>query len=1098
MLGLDTDMNVNRQFPSLQSAFFQPLSGEVEVNYKSGASFRGQVLDYKKIGRGIFTWPNGARYEGEYEDNVRTGKGIQLWSDGSQYEGQFQNDLRHGEGEHIWTNREKYNGKFFKDHRHGNGAYTWPDGSTFKGTFYMDRKEGYGIFTFANGNQFEGLYKEDEREGPGVMTYPDHTQDVGLWHGEKLIKMCTAIPNAFAMKKHPDFDFDPKEHVQYLDLNDPSGQEAFENNLKDANVYQPDSNVTEKVTNIFNIALDPRSLAVNKESFDNEFYPKSEGKKKTQEKVKVWNKTPSLIAMQKHSYKHLYGKKSVSYSVDKILSGDRSKFGNKGPIELASEELIKAATEGNVNKVEDLLNSGNVSPDVADSNGNTVLLAASVNWHIDVINSLLNHGADVNKLSDEGCSALAAACIFFYPKESFLFNIAERYLEKQKDVQLRVNVDQSKQPQQQSSQGPHTPKSILSKRLTGSKKGSNMQIQEDLLSDGTVSGNNDDESGKDVKDCTHKKQQFCVENSNCSKVTLVTDTDKDLEEFDSNVSLKYYKIEISDQLIERCATQLSMNEKVVSRKQGYSNEDLGTARNLAVLKNERERMKLTLDLLLRRGADPNASSVPMPVLFFAIKAADVDMVKLLLAKNASTITKLPKQKGGLSPLHIAAAIPGEEGVLLTELLLKAGADPNVRAKEDDSFLNKTLMEEWNKDPICAESQALLGGRTPLHIACARDDDYKNITRVVHLLLQHGANSSLLCNGFSPLALCITSGNDMSVDELLVFGNDVSLPLTHGVGSALCASTNTQYEHRRPLSGRLNLIDKLVRAGANVLAPIFIGPKRNVGTVVDYAYYIFNQDSYIAKTPYHALTHSQRETFINRRKLLEHIGDILRTKAVEREKRRLDDEQRDGVRSVSPSSGFVYIGAGAPLPPDAKIPKSLQGQIHAHGDAAAMVKFDSGLEKISSLLSGDTGRGKVPRDEDSIFEIKPLFRYCYQCGRSVFVRLSACTRCKEVYYCSKACKLKAWNARHKDECIRIGGKSRSPSPTSRQQLAESPTSATYPDKGRRTTVSDLNKDRQAIRMHVSRKGLSLSASSKKSKDLPWKTVDGHYIDNYSFV
>lgn len=36
------------------------------------------------------------------------------------------------------------------------------------------------------------------------------------------------------------------------------------------------------------------------------------------------------------------------------------------------------------------------------------------------------------------------------------------------------------------------------------------------------------------------------------------------------------------------------------------------------------------------------------------------------------------------------------------------------------------------------------------------------------------------------------------------------------------------------------IDKLVKAGANVLAPIAIGPKRNMGTVVDYAYYMFYQ------------------------------------------------------------------------------------------------------------------------------------------------------------------------------------------------------------------------------------------------------------------
>lgn len=74
---------------------------------------------------------------------------------------------------------------------------------------------------------------------------------------------------------------------------------------------------------------------------------------------------------------------------------------------------------------------------------------------------------------------------------------------------------------------------------------------------------------------------------------------------------------------------------------------------------------------------------------------------------------------------------------------------------------------------------------------------------------------------------------------------------------------------------------MIHYGADILQPVVYGARNHVGSVVDYAYYMYNGDARVAHTPYHSLTVEERETHNARKNLLNHLSKRFRESVDER-------------------------------------------------------------------------------------------------------------------------------------------------------------------------------------------------------------------------
>nr|XP_061831490.1 ankyrin repeat and MYND domain-containing protein 1-like isoform X1 [Nerophis lumbriciformis] len=899
---------------------------------RHGATLRCQ-LDKKKARPGTPPSPG-------VVEQRRQGRGVQESFDGSKYEGEFVNGLKHGKGKYTWKSGEFYEGSFYKDYRHGDGVYCWPSGHTFIGKFYLNWREGYGQQLFPDGATFKGLYQADQRFGPGVLSVSSGHQDVGFWYGKHLIQLCHTAQDSFSLK-----DF--TEYADFLEETTSHCQSQIETEegwlLEDKDIaLSPD--IERYSINGDHLPLPPG----RRREFDQHFYGKLW--EPDEHEYQGYKRDPhadmsTRARMLLHIHKHRQQAEHLDWNVSAILSLERDRFGPKGALEVASELLIHQATRGERQAVMKILTDGIIHPDVADFQGHTALIAATVNCHNDVVQLLLDMGADIDKLNNEGMSALAVCHVLYYPIQSLCTLAGLTPKAQISPVDSPIYFTYTKR---------------LKRQVRTTSEDSKSEEDADQIvtdfSEAEGSDKDDDESEEEQMQLSElsiqvKDDDFILGTVKWKKyssgnveLSLQQDSNQNLtpaHSFASTSSVYSFHIEVTEEVLQHAAEALShtgFNQRCATQE---------TVRKMASMKFMHRVRLTTMNLLLDQGADPNVCRVPLPVLFLAIMAADTETVKKLLLGGARTDISLSPKWKGFYPLHVAAAVPGPEGPRITKLLLQRNplTKPDALAcNQDDVYELDTLSSMTRQSCRSEKPLPKEGGQTALHIACQRVTDHYNASKVVSLLLSYKASTDLIWSGHSPLSLAIASGNNMAAEELLKIGADPNLPLGRGLSSALCALVNFSY---RVDASRIKLLEMLDKAGADILMPVQVGDI--LGTAVDYAYQSFNQDSGIANTPYHALNMTERETFQTRRQLLSMMGNMLKKAVAQRER---GQQQREEY-----------------------------------------------------LLQNDPNTS---------------FKFCYYCGCSSNVKLTACTRCHKVYYCSMACKLKAWDERHKDECQRDAG------------------------------------------------------------------------------
>lgn len=528
--------------------------------------------------------------------------------------------------------------------------------------------------------------------------------------------------------------------------------------------------------------------------------------------ILAWNNEPHFLEVIKHCFRHRHMEENVSFGVEQVLKANRKCFHKHGVYENACCYFLMFCSEGHELEVLQLATDFVINPDLCDSRGNTGMIFGAARDRVKIINNLLNLGANVDSINDDGLTPLTMSILRYIAIENkttnwekaFVSGVVIKSEEKQQVDSWNVTKSfcslSNNEENQESivSQTPSCISGIYRSRLLDVNIHDELSLQDFQM-----------------PYLYSTEEQNYLLNTDCVVIPIPRKgKDKKEKKEKKKKKAKKKKKEKRPKTPPRKQKEKQEDNQDSPKEEAVPDIDEELKSHLKIVGN-------TIMVLLQSGADPNIGEVPMPALILSVFTNQIDILKGLIRNNADlNVTTLEEN---LTALHVLVSLnPTDIKLDMFEVLLDNNANPNCKTNSYHWMDQKSgilgNIDKTNEEPVNLNEE-----KTPLHILGMRYDYLldKNgfLNKMATLLLEHDADSEAFYLGHTALSLAILRGNLKLIEILLEGGADANVKLGANMGVPLTVLVLKRYCDYLPIEVCRNIFDLLLKFNGNPLKTV---------------------------------------------------------------------------------------------------------------------------------------------------------------------------------------------------------------------------------------------------------------------------------------